>query len=139
LVNITRVIKIPVENNINSTLLYHYSKVCQWLATGLWFFPGTPVFSTNKTDRYIVEGGKGLRNCRTIILSEKVRTMLTIFCEKGYWYPPWPIRMSRYIAMTSQFVITVYTLLIKFGSQDITEKVMKNTNKFNPSFTKKTP
>jgi len=27
-------------------------KVCQWLATGRWFFLGTPVSSTNKTDRY---------------------------------------------------------------------------------------
>jgi len=26
--------------------------VCQWLATDLWFFPGTPVSSTNKTDRH---------------------------------------------------------------------------------------
>ena len=25
-------------------------KVCQWLVTGLWFSPGTPVSSTNKTD-----------------------------------------------------------------------------------------
>ena len=25
-------------------------KVCQWLATGWWFSPGTPVSSTNKTD-----------------------------------------------------------------------------------------
>jgi hypothetical protein len=25
-------------------------KVCQWLATGLWFSPGTPVSSINKTD-----------------------------------------------------------------------------------------
>jgi hypothetical protein len=27
-------------------------KVCQWLATGLWFSLGTPVSSTNKTDRH---------------------------------------------------------------------------------------
>ena len=27
-------------------------KVCQWLAAGLWFSPGTPVSSTNKTDRH---------------------------------------------------------------------------------------
>jgi hypothetical protein len=27
-------------------------KVCQWLATDLWFSPGTPVSSTNKTDRH---------------------------------------------------------------------------------------
>ena len=27
-------------------------KVCQWLATGQWFYPGTPVSSINKTDRH---------------------------------------------------------------------------------------
>ena len=27
-------------------------KVCQWLATGQWFSPGTPASSTNKTDRH---------------------------------------------------------------------------------------
>ena len=28
------------------------AKVCQWLATGRWFSPATPVSSTNKTDRH---------------------------------------------------------------------------------------
>jgi hypothetical protein len=37
-------------------------KVCQWLVAGRWFSPGTPVSSTNKTDRQwynwtIVESG----------------------------------------------------------------------------------
>jgi hypothetical protein len=27
-------------------------KVCQWVAAGLWFSPGPPVSSTNKTDRH---------------------------------------------------------------------------------------
>ena len=27
-------------------------KVCQWLETGWWFSPGTPVSSTNRTDRH---------------------------------------------------------------------------------------
>ena len=27
-------------------------EVCQWLAIGRWFSPGTPVSSTNKTDRH---------------------------------------------------------------------------------------
>ena len=27
-------------------------KVCQWLTAGQWFSPGTPVSSTNKTDRH---------------------------------------------------------------------------------------
>ena len=29
-----------------------FDKGCRWLATGLWFSPGTPVSSTNKTDRH---------------------------------------------------------------------------------------
>ena len=33
---------------LNTTL---YDNVCQWLATGHWFSPGTPVSCTNKTDR----------------------------------------------------------------------------------------
>jgi hypothetical protein len=28
------------------------NKVCQWLAAGQWYFPGTPVSPTNKTDRH---------------------------------------------------------------------------------------
>ena len=32
--------------------------VCQWLVTGQWFSPGTPVSSTNKIDRHdITESG----------------------------------------------------------------------------------
>jgi hypothetical protein len=34
---------------LNTTLCY---KVCQWLVTGRWFSTGTPVSSTNKTDRH---------------------------------------------------------------------------------------
>ena len=29
-----------------------YDWVCQWLAVCLWFSPGTPVSSTNKTDHH---------------------------------------------------------------------------------------
>jgi hypothetical protein len=29
-----------------------YDKVCRWLATGWCFFPGSPVSSTNNTDRH---------------------------------------------------------------------------------------
>jgi hypothetical protein len=34
---------------LNTTLC---DKVCQWLATGWWFSPITPISSTNKTDRH---------------------------------------------------------------------------------------
>ena len=33
---------------------YNIDKVCQWLTTGRWFSPGTPVSSTNKTNLHDV-------------------------------------------------------------------------------------
>ena len=39
----------PLKRGVLVTTLY--DKVCQWLATGQWFSPGTPV-SSNKTDRH---------------------------------------------------------------------------------------
>jgi hypothetical protein len=36
---------------LNTTLC---DEVCQWLATGRWFSPGTPVSSSNKTDRHVI-------------------------------------------------------------------------------------
>jgi hypothetical protein len=42
-------VRIPLMRGVlDATLCY---KVCQWIATGRWFSPGTPVPSTNKTDR----------------------------------------------------------------------------------------
>ena len=47
-------------------------KVCQWLATGWWFSPGTPVSSTNKTDRH---------NIAEILLKVVLNTItLTLNC-----------------------------------------------------------
>ena len=45
-------------------------KVCQWLETGRWFSPGTPISSTNKTDRHdiaenVVESGAKHHNPNT--------------------------------------------------------------------------
>jgi hypothetical protein len=44
---------IVSSNPLRCTALYN--KVCRWLAAGLWFSPGTPVSTTNKTDHYITE------------------------------------------------------------------------------------
>jgi hypothetical protein len=43
---------IPLMRGVLDTILC--DKVCQWLATGRWFSPGTPVSSTNKTDHHNV-------------------------------------------------------------------------------------
>jgi hypothetical protein len=43
-------VRIPLGRGVlDITLCY---KVCQWLTTGRWFSPGSPVSSTNKTDRH---------------------------------------------------------------------------------------
>ena len=43
-------VRISLRRGVLDTTLC--DKVCQWLATGRWFSPGTPVSSTNKTDRH---------------------------------------------------------------------------------------
>jgi hypothetical protein len=54
--NLTTKTTLTIKNSslgvLDTTLC---DKVYQWFATGQWFSPSTPVFSTNKTDRYIVE------------------------------------------------------------------------------------
>ena len=47
-------------------------KVCQWLATGRWFSPGTAVSSTNKTDRH---------DSTEIVLKVALSTTNLIFCR----------------------------------------------------------
>jgi hypothetical protein len=41
-------VRIPLRRSVLDTTLC--DKVCQWLATGRWFSPCTPVSSTKKTD-----------------------------------------------------------------------------------------
>jgi hypothetical protein len=43
-------VRIPLRRGILVTTLC--DKVCQWLAAGQWFLPGTSVSSTNKIDRH---------------------------------------------------------------------------------------
>ena len=43
-------VRTPLRRGVFNTTLC--DKVCQWLAAGQWFSPGTPGSSTNKTDRH---------------------------------------------------------------------------------------
>ena len=47
-------VRIPLRRSVLDTTLY--DKICQWLATVLWFSPRTPVSSTNKTDCHDITG-----------------------------------------------------------------------------------
>ena len=49
LLPLTLWVRIPLRRDVLDTTLC--DQVCQWLATGRWFSPGTPVSSTNNTDR----------------------------------------------------------------------------------------
>jgi hypothetical protein len=40
-----------IQGVLDTTLC---DKVCQWLEASRWFYPGTPVSSTNKTDRHYI-------------------------------------------------------------------------------------
>jgi hypothetical protein len=40
----------PFRRGVLDTTLF--DKLCQWLATGRWFSPGSPISSTNKIDRH---------------------------------------------------------------------------------------
>jgi hypothetical protein len=57
--------RIPSRRSVRDTTLY--DKVCQWLATGLWFSACSAVFSTNKTEYNwnIVESGVKRHNHST--------------------------------------------------------------------------
>ena len=56
-------------------------KVCQWLATGQWFLPGTPVSSTNKTDCHDITEILLKVALNTITHNPKSSKILYIKCE----------------------------------------------------------
>ena len=46
---------VTITTSVESSNLAHcevYSILCQWFASGQWFSPGTPFFSTSKADRH---------------------------------------------------------------------------------------
>jgi hypothetical protein len=45
-------VRTPLWRGVLDTTLC--DKVCQWLAAGRWFSSGTPISSTNKTDRHLI-------------------------------------------------------------------------------------
>ena len=71
-------VQIPLNGGVHDTALC--DKVCQWFATGQWFFPCTPVFSTKKTDRHNVAEKLLKVALNTITLTPELQI---IFKSKG--------------------------------------------------------
>ena len=62
-------------------------KICQWLAAGQWFSPGTPVTSTNKTDSHDIT---------EILLKVALNTIILthIWQHTKKYYPIWMVLHS---------------------------------------------
>ena len=67
-------------------------KVCQWLATGLWFSLGSPVSSTNKTDHHDIN---------EILLKVALTTINQTTNKKSYITLP----KKLYLSMTSDHML----------------------------------
>ena len=54
-------------------------KICQWLAAGRWFSPGTPVSSANKTDRHDITEKLLKMALNTITLTSPFLLLLSMY------------------------------------------------------------
>jgi hypothetical protein len=61
-------------------------KVCQWLARGQWCSPGTPVSSTNKTDRHYITEILLKVALNTITLTLTLVIYFIYYCMKEHQY-----------------------------------------------------
>jgi hypothetical protein len=68
---------------LDTTLCY---KVCQWLATGRWFSPGTPISSNNKTCPHDIT---------EILLKVALNTINQTLQQNSYILCKWPIKMEN--------------------------------------------
>jgi hypothetical protein len=62
--------------------------VCQWLVAGRWFSLGTPVFSTNKTDRHDII--KILLKVPLNTISITLFKCILFWVQNGWWYSVLP-------------------------------------------------
>ena len=96
----------PLRRGVLDTKLC--DTVCQWIATGRWFSPDTPVSSTNKTDR---------RDISEILL-KVVLNMITLTLTQVYPYETsnWPMinvfyqYCIRWYYILNQQYITIITI-----------------------------
>ena len=92
-------------------------KVCQGLVTGRWFSPGTPVSSTNKTDRHDITNilFKVTLNTANLTLTRKQnQPTFTLYWKQCYhWINPF-INNTKYILLQKSYRIFMRTKSIIF-------------------------
>jgi hypothetical protein len=97
--------------------------ICQWLATGRWFFPGTPVSSTNKTDHHarynwnIVESVVKHHKPNQILISfELDKTLYCMFWTEVQFDASYKSRTEYRLLGISCFILVLFVLPISFFS-----------------------
>ena len=96
-------VRIPLRRCVLDTTLCN--KVCQWLSTGRWFSPDTPVSSTNKTD---------LRDITDILLKVALNTITptltqTIIVGLGSWCVT-PPNFQQYFTFLNWYKLKIMML-----------------------------
>ena len=93
--------RIPLRLGVLDTTLC--DKVCQWLAAGRWFSPGTLVSPTNKTDR---------RDIAEILLKVALNSMTTLYFTFYIWFVA--VLWSPYSVYFTFYICIVVPLLCIF-------------------------
>ena len=79
-------INVVIRISIRARCTTLCDKVCQWLATGLWFSPSTLVSSTNKTDCYDITEIL-LKVALNTINNKQTISMLSVVLVEEISYP----------------------------------------------------
>jgi len=100
---------------LNTTLC---DKVCQWLVTDRWFSPGTPVYSTNKTDCQDITKIllKVMLNTITLNLNIYLNHSINLYCSLIYCHfcvSVW----CHFLSWSESEQVCFF--LLPFGDQDI--------------------
>ena len=80
-------------------------KVCQWLATGRWFSPATPVFPFNKTDSHDITDILLKVALSTITLTHFMKKVLEICLRRGLLVLMWYIEIYSSINGTAEGLV----------------------------------